>query len=450
MRKELETRMWLAQGLMICGLQPEAIHEYSIVLTTGEKIGIFDCMAHACWQLSNMYSHSGKLEEALVIALKEFELCNKTDSSYRKGVACAQLAYLYSIDENLEEADKYFSILSKLLPTDVISNEMHGFCSFLGVYFFAKGWLEKSDQFFKKAGKFHEKISLGTQRYFRQNYAWVLEKQGCVDEAKTQLNLAQKMNENLQSFAETKFEHANLHLAILAPKYVQVGEDFEIRLDLVNVSRNSGVIVGLEGLIPSNAQITSFPPFCRVQENSILMNQMKIGPFQVNTIKLRFKLPEIGVYESKPSVSYVDDLETLRVNKANMISITAQLNLLKPEIKSKDITEPATDKLVFKSSAGEKAFDYLVNAFKQDYLAQKLPLDMSGWRTLTDIIKNTHLTLFGMYGQGGRAGKTTMELKHMNVIESCFFPGQRGRGGRVLKLRVRYEHKTVRQRIDLL
>ena len=138
-RKELETRMWLAQGFQCCGLMSEATREYSEVLEKGGKMGLFNSMAHGCWQLSNIYSHRGKLEKALSIALKEFELCNKMDSSYRKGVACAQLAYLYSLSGKLEEADKYFNILSKLLPTDVLSNEMHGFCSFLGVYFFAKG-----------------------------------------------------------------------------------------------------------------------------------------------------------------------------------------------------------------------------------------------------------------------------------------------------------------------
>ncbi|HYB93160.1 MAG TPA: hypothetical protein VED00_03345, partial [archaeon] len=175
----------------------------------------------------------------------------------------------------------------------------------------------------------------------------------------------------------------------------------------------------------------------------------KIGPFQVDTIKLHMKLSEIGVYNSEPSVSYVDDLGGLKVNKANMISITAQLNPLKREVKSNEITE-ATGELVFMSIAAEKAFDYLVNAFKQDYIARKLPLEMSGWRTLTGVIKNAHVTLYGMYGRRGRAGKTTLELKHLGVVESCFFPGERGRGGQVLKLRVCYEHKSVRERIGFL
>jgi tetratricopeptide (TPR) repeat protein len=239
--------MWLAIGFQGCGLTPEALCEYSKVLEAGGQIGLFDIMALACSQMSNIYSHHGKLEEALSITLKESELCNKTDSSYRKGVACAQLAYLYSFKGNLEAADKYFNILNRLLPTDVLSNEIHGFCSYLGVYFFAKGWLNKSDELFRKGQEFYKKINLGSEIWFRLDFAWVLEKRGYIDEAKAQLSLAQKMRENLNSFGETKFGHSNLHLNILVPRYVLIGEDFEMRLELVNVAKKPGVIVKIEG-----------------------------------------------------------------------------------------------------------------------------------------------------------------------------------------------------------
>lgn len=431
-RKELETRMWLAQGFQCCGLASEAPREYLEVLEKGGKMGLFNSMAHGCWQLSNLYSHTGKLEEALSIALKEFELCNKTDSSYRKGVAGAQLAYLYSLNGNLEKADKYFNILSKLLPTDVLSNEVHGFCAFLGVYFFAKGWLDKSNQVFKKAVEFYKKTNFPSERWFRQNYAWVLEKQGCIDEAKVQLSLAQKMGENLLSFAETKFGHANLHLNILVPRHVLVDEEFEMRLDLVNVSRNSGVILELKGLIPPNAKITSFPSFCRVQNSSIFMNQRKIGPFQVDTIKLRIKLCEIGVYNSEPSVSYFDDLGTLRVNKANMISITAQLNPLKPRLVG---LANHLGKLEFESEAAEKAFRYLVDAFKYDYSC-KMPLEKSGWRTLMQVVRGAKISKHSLYGQSGHGGEILSNLVNLGLIESRQFSGERGRGGRALKVRV--------------
>jgi tetratricopeptide (TPR) repeat protein len=432
-RKELESRMWLAIGFQCCGLTPEALCEYSKVLEAGGKMGLFDIMAFACSQLSNIYSHSGKLEEALSIALKEIELCNKTDSSYRKGVACAQLAYLYSLNGNLEEADKYFNTLKKLLPTDVLSNEIHGFCSCLGVYFFAKGWLDKSDEAFRKAEEFYEKINLGSEIWFRLDFAWVLEKRGYIDGAKVQLSLAQKMRENLNSFGETKFGHSNLHLDILVPRYVPIGKDFEMRLELVNVAKNPGIIVKIEGLIPSNAEITSFPSFCRIQDDNLMLNQRKIDPFQVVIIKLRIKLSETGVYKQEPIVSYVDDLGTLRVNKANLISITTQLNPLEP---TRVGLENNLEKLEFDSEAAEKAFHYLADTFRQDQFG-KMPVEKSGWRTLMQVMRDAKVTKNDLYGRSGRGGKIIPSLEQMGLIETKYFSGERGRGGQVLKVRVR-------------
>jgi len=431
-RKELESRMWLAIGFQCCGLTPEAICEYSKVLEAGGQIGLFDIMALACSQLGNIYSHSGKIGEALSISLKEIELCNKTDSSYRKGVACAQLAYLYSLSGNLEEADKYFNILNDLLPTDALSNEIHNFCTFLGVYYFAKGWLDKSDEAFKKAAEFYKKINLGSEIWFRQDFAWVLEKRGCIDEAKVQLSLAQKMLETLCSFAETKFGHSNLHLDILVPRYVLIGEDFEMRLELVNVAKNPGIIVKIEGLIPSNAEITSFPSFCRIQDDSLVLNQRKIDPFQVVIIKLRIKLSETGVYRQEPSVSYVDDLGMLRVNKANVISITAQLNPLKPRPAG---SPNHLEKLEFDSEAAEKAFRYLADAFKQDQFGKML-VEKSGWRTLMQVMRDAKITKNDLYGRSGHGGKILSSLEQMGLIERKYFSGERGRGGQVIKVRV--------------
>jgi hypothetical protein len=300
------------------------------------------------------------------------------------------------------------------------------------VYFFAKGWLHKSNQVFKKTAEFYKKTNFPSESWFRQNYAWVLKKQGCIEKAKVQLSLAQKMDENLRSFAETKFGHANLHLNILVPKHVFVDEEFEMRLEIVNVSRNSGVILELKSVVPSNAQITSFPSFCRVQNSSIMLNQRKIGPFQVETIKLHIKLPEIGVYKSEPNVSYIDDLGTLKVNEANVTSITAQLNHLKPRLVG---LANHIGILEFESEAAEKAFRYLVDAFKHDF-SSKMPQEKSGWRTLMQVVRDAKISKHSLYGQSGHGGEVLSNLVNLGLIESRQFSGERGRGGRALKVRV--------------
>ena len=105
-------------------------------------------------------------------------------------------------------------------------------------------------------------------------------------------------------------------------------------------------------------------------------------------------------------------------------------------------------RLEFTSEATEKAFNYLVNAFERDYLGYRIPMEKSGWRTLMEVARNAKITMYSMYGRSGRGGKVTMELANLGVVESRFFLGERGRGGRVLKMRICCGKELIRQRVD--
>jgi hypothetical protein len=105
-------------------------------------------------------------------------------------------------------------------------------------------------------------------------------------------------------------------------------------------------------------------------------------------------------------------------------------------------------KLEFKSEASEKAFNYLVSAFKSDYLSRRMPLEKSGWRTLMEVANNAKVTMYSMYGRSGRGGKVPVELTNLGVVESRFFLGERGRGGRILKMRICYEKESVKRKVD--
>jgi hypothetical protein len=109
-------------------------------------------------------------------------------------------------------------------------------------------------------------------------------------------------------------------------------------------------------------------------------------------------------------------------------------------------TKPA--KLEFRSEAARKAFDFLVKAFVEDFSRKKLPRERSGWRTLMNIVKQAKVSQYSMYGTGGRSGLATAELKKMGVVEMRVFFGEKGRGGKILKLRVSSEKENVKRYID--
>jgi len=87
---------------------------------------------------------------------------------------------------------------------------------------------------------------------------------------------------------------------LLMPRKVNIGEDIEIRLDFMNIAENSGTIDRIEGLIPKGFTITSMPSFCSVKDTSVTINQRNVGPFRVETIKIKGFFAEGEAYELDP------------------------------------------------------------------------------------------------------------------------------------------------------
>ena len=101
-----------------------------------------------------------------------------------------------------------------------------------------------------------------------------------------------------------------------------------------------------------------------------------------------------------------------------------------------------------KRKRAQKAFDFLIGAFVEDYMQRRLPVEVSGWRTLMDVVKHGRISRRMVYGNGGYHGRAISELERRGLVEIRIFPGERGRGGRILKLRVFYEKETIRRSID--
>jgi len=104
----------------------------------------------------------------------------------------------------------------------------------------------------------------------------------------------------------------------------------------------------------------------------------------------------------------------------------------------------------FVNEAAQKIFSYLTEAFIDDYMRQKLSLDKSGWRTLMDTIKHGDVPKSSVYGTHGGMGSAISELEKRGLVEIRVFPGERGRGGRILKMRPAYEKETIKRYIDRL
>jgi tetratricopeptide (TPR) repeat protein len=435
-RKEIAVSRAIGIAFIYLGLFPEAKRELGKVLRVGEKIGVFNELARTIGILGLIDECEGKFGEALSKVLKALEYIEKTDVNYVKGFDLGALTRLYSKLGDLKRADEYFDRMKKL-PPEVLSTWTVRFNFNLtkAVYFAAKGRLKEANHIFEGfVANLEGSVFVG-------DYIWALEKQGRIKEAKVQRYKVQKIMEEIKNW----FEHANVQLSVMVPRMVQIGEVVEMRLDLVNVAKNPGTLVKVEGLIPSGCKVISLPSFCSIQNSSIKMNKKRIDPFQVETIKIKMSFEKAGVYNLDPILYYINDLGKPGTEKAKPITITVKLGPF--EEKTKSVAELLRGKLEFKSEAAEKAFNFLVSAFERDYLGRRMPMEKSGWRTRMEVVRNAKVTMYSMYGRSGQGGEVTSELVDLGVVESRFFFGERGRGGRVLKMRICYEKEPVKQRV---
>jgi len=440
-RKQVEARRHLEQGFGGCGLYEESKRELAKVLEGGERLGIFNELVIASFRLSMYYADERKFDAALANAFKGLEYSKKTDAAWPQALACANLVRIYSLLGDLKQADIYFNIL-KDSPSDATFGMYARNTVPLAraMYFAAKGCWQQANQYFDELLK-HPIPSQMIAHW--SGLIWALEKQGRFEEAKIQ---RAKMQKVIRS-AEERFGHANIQLSVMLPRKVTVGEVFEIRVDLVNVGRKPGELVKVQGLLIPNLKVSQLSSSCSIENDAIKTN--RINPFKVQMIKVKASFQKKGVFKLEPSVSWLDDLPMGRESSHKLIKVIAKWSQARKRSGRKESsveTAPQVE-VEFESQTAEKAFNYLIRAYDDD-IRQRLPREKAGWRTFLEIAREARITKYSMYGRHGRGAKAYLELEQLGLIESKFFLGERGRTGRIMKIRICCDNEIVKQRID--
>lgn len=97
-----------------------------------------------------------------------------------------------------------------------------------------------------------------------------------------------------------------------------------------------------------------------------------------------------------------------------------------------------------KGTALAAVFEYLVASFVEDYVRNRLPAEKSGWRSRGSILESAKVSKSSLYGAEGKYGPLMGELLARGLVETRFFPGERGRGGEIVKLRIAHEKPPVK------
>jgi KaiC/GvpD/RAD55 family RecA-like ATPase/tetratricopeptide (TPR) repeat protein len=306
-----------------CLLWPEALNMYAriIEIDSKTKVGNYSALAYSYGFSSQIYECLGEFEKALSLSLKALEISSKTDSLVNQGQAFSNLTVQYARLEDVKSAEECFGKLMKL-PPEIRSH-------FFVPVPLAKAAFDTAKEQWKEANKYFieifERLEKSRGNFFskartRLLYAWSREKQGCFEDTKRQIEEVQKMCRE----AEDRFAHANLQAHLMVCSHVVEGEEFEMRLDLVNVGRHSSLLVKVENLLLDNFRITNLPPWCNIKNASIEMRGKKVKPFQVETIKMKLKTEKVGSFSLNAEVYYADDLNNIRTFKLNPTTINVE------------------------------------------------------------------------------------------------------------------------------
>ena len=322
-RYKAQASFYLGYVFDICMLNQEADDAYAKVIEINEQLKLVDYVAlisaYVAWGVSRP---PDAIADGISKTLKALEYSEKTDSYLFLGWIYDTLVLQYSVAGDMVHADEYFGKLMSLPQEAFIDGTTKIWLGLAkAAYFAGKNQFEESNRFFKDYFEFikafpNPLIELLTRRA----YAWALSKQGRVDEVKTQL-------EQMQSLIETtpkRFSHANVQASLITFTHPEINQMFEIRLDLINVSKSQGSIVKVENLGVPGLKIIDVSPNCLECEGTVEVKDKLIEPFEVKTIRLAVKAAKLQEFHLNPTVTYVDDLGETRTSSTRPFIITVQ------------------------------------------------------------------------------------------------------------------------------
>jgi predicted ATPase len=262
------------------------------------------------------------LKTAIAQALKGAELAEETDSYAWRSYNYGNLTRQYAAVGDMEQAEKYYKKLEKVSEEAPMAGGPMGYGGVLlskAGYFSSKGQWKEANKFFEEAIE----VFLGTGAILagvRQGYCWALLQQGRFADAKLQF---EKAKETLDSL-DKRFVHSNVLGYFIAPKRVEVNKEFNMRLDLINVAKSSGVLVRVEGVVPANFEVTATQPHYGMQNGSIELEKKSINPFTDEAITFVVRATKAGAFNLNPQLVYVDDLGETKTCKINSVNVTVQ------------------------------------------------------------------------------------------------------------------------------
>ncbi len=360
----------------------------------------------------------------------------KLYATAKQNMESAANHYLKAGDEkastwiNANEALLDAYVYTSRAETEVVHDEK------IRQYQLAEKYLERSAQLYEKAGytgKRDETLKILAKVKEKREFALSLNeafKPPTAASSTTMFSVPASTKE--EAVGLEKFEHANIQAYLTAPEEATLGEEFEIRMDLANVAKETGLLVRIDELIPAGFEAAKEPSVYFIEGKSLNAKGKQLPPQKVESLTISLKAAQTGNFQLCPQVIYVDELGKFKKFKCE----AAQITILPPS------------GFQFTTNNAQTVFEHLTRTFIEDYMKRRLPLEKSGWRSLIQIQTGTKVPKSSLYGTEKHRGLAISELEKRGLIETRIFPGERGRGGKILKTRVAYDKETIKRYID--
>jgi len=244
-----------------------------------------------------------------------------------------------------------------------------------------------------------------------------------------------------------RFEDAIVQASILTPKKdLRMGEEFELRIELVNAGSKIARIMRIEDAVPDSLELRQNPTMYNAEGSALNPGGKKLDPLKTESVVLILKPTRQGRVRLMPRVIYLAESGKQLITSSDPVDLTVSIESgSKPE--AVQVFRPQR-KFLIETEESERVFVYLAAEFSRDYRERRLYIEKAGWRSLMDLVRDLSLPKRALYGDGAHRGRIVKELEDRGLIETRVFPDERGRGGKVRRVRVAYQNDIVKKYVD--
>ncbi len=266
-----------------------------------------------------------ELGVAVVQSMKALEYAEETDDYEYQALNYGNVAREYALLGQMEQAENYYRKMKKIFEETSLGG--FGFAALMytltsAVIFSCKGQWQEANQFYEGAIAAYRMASpaTGVEAGTRRGYSMALLQQGRFEDAERQFMEAKKTTDEL----ETRLIHSNILGYLMAPMKVEVGQEFNMRLDMVNVAKNPGVLVKVEGLFSADLKVTATQPYSKTENGFVDMEKKRINSFQDQSITFTAQATKAGDFILNPQIVYINDLGETKTCVPKPVNITVQ------------------------------------------------------------------------------------------------------------------------------